>query len=115
MLLVDDDANFRRALAIGLRLEGHEVIEASSLDEADRSLERRPFDVVMVNLLLPGGEGSSLTERLATSPGDRLTVVVSPHPEALFAARARLPAALQLQKPFSPSALTQLVQSHHPS
>jgi len=115
MLLVDDDANFRRALAIGLRLEDHEVVEVASLEDASLVLATRPFDVVLVNLLLPGGEGSSLSEHLGAALGDRVTVVVSPHPEALNAARTRIPAALQLQKPFTPSALTQLVQEHHTS
>lgn len=112
MLLVDDDANFRRALAVALRLEGHQVTEACSLDEASQALSTGAFSAVLVDLLLSLSEGVAVGEGPWRRLTDRLTIVCSPHPEALSAARTRLPTALQLQKPFSPSALTRLVLEH---
>lgn len=109
MLLADNDANFRRVLAIALRLEGHRVAEVEDLEGACDALSRQKFSVVVVSLLLPGSEGCSATEPLWSRLVDRFTIVCSPHPEALVAAQTRLPFTLQLQKPFSPGMLTSLV------
>jgi DNA-binding NtrC family response regulator len=49
ILLVDDEAKIRNALAQALREEGHEVVAVGSPREAQRLLPRGTFDVLIVD------------------------------------------------------------------
>ncbi|HEY0839827.1 MAG TPA: response regulator [Vulgatibacter sp.] len=112
VLLVDDDANFRRALAIALRLDGMDVGEAATAEEARRLLDGGRFTVVLVELLLQDGEAHGLLEHLRLERRDCHAIVCSHHPEPLGAAKERLPGLLLLQKPFRASELRHLVEAH---
>ena len=111
LLLVDDDANFRRALAIALRLDGLDVCEASTAEEARGNLASRRFTAVLVDLLLQDGEAHALLERLCVEQPTRLAIACSAHPEALDAAGERIPGVARLRKPFPPSELHRLLES----
>jgi DNA-binding NtrC family response regulator len=60
VLVVEDDASIRFALAAGLRLNHHEVSEASGCGEALRILASERFDVVLLDLQLADGEAFDL-------------------------------------------------------
>jgi DNA-binding NtrC family response regulator len=57
ILIVDDEPNMRRILASHLRQDKHEVMEASGVEEARRSLAANDFDVVFTDQRMPDGEG----------------------------------------------------------
>lgn len=113
ILLVDSDTNFRRALAIGLRLERFVVEEAGSLLEARRRLTAFSFSHAVVDLLLPGGDGLELAASILARC-DCGVVITSAHPEAFRAAELRVPAALQLEKPFSVERLRGVLELPEP-
>lgn len=62
VLLVDDDAEVCRTVALLLRAEGHSVIEATSGAEALEILERSAdsVDFVLTDLRMPGIDGWEL-------------------------------------------------------
>ncbi len=66
ILLVDDEVKVRRALGTALREEGHDVVEAASAREAHRLISRQPFDVLVVDNLMPDMTGLDLIRELAT-------------------------------------------------
>jgi DNA-binding response OmpR family regulator len=66
ILVVDDEANQGRALAIGLRLEGFDVATALDAEAALTQLVDKPADVAIVDLMLPGINGLELARRLHT-------------------------------------------------
>ena len=70
ILLLEDHAFFRSALAILMEYQPNlEVTQAGSLAEAREALDRR-FDVAVVDLSLPDGEGRELIGELRqSSPG----------------------------------------------
>ena len=108
LLLVDDDAPFRRSLAISLRLDGIVVLEASTGAEALAQLEHRRVALALVNQHLAAESGESLMEEIARrSPTTRI-VAVSCQP-GLSSAMAIAGRALQLVKPVAPDALLQLL------
>jgi len=111
VLLVDDDANFRRALAIALRLDGLEVGEATTAAEARDVLAEGRFTAVLVDLLLQDGEAHGLLEQLCLESPARLAIACSPHPEALAAAKERIPGVAPLRKPFPAALLRALVET----
>jgi len=60
VLLVDDEANHTRVMAIGLRVEGFEVETASDAEGALRLLATVPFDLAIVDLMMPRTNGLQL-------------------------------------------------------
>ncbi len=66
LLIVDDDRVFRITTAALLEAEGHEVTQASDAQEAVDALARDRFDLVLLDLRMPGLDGISLVEVLRT-------------------------------------------------
>ncbi|WP_320174176.1 response regulator [Maridesulfovibrio sp.] len=58
ILVLDDDIHVRESLAISLEDEEFEVYEAGSSEEALKFLEAQPVDLVVVDLRLPGMNGT---------------------------------------------------------
>src|SRR5436309_15394913 len=63
ILAVDDDASILSLLQTLLSAEGHEIVCASSGEEALRQLERERFALLISDLRLPGLDGISLVSR----------------------------------------------------
>jgi DNA-binding NtrC family response regulator len=104
ILLVDDEAKIRNALAQALREEGHEVVAVGSPREAQRLLARGTFDVLIVDNLMPELTGLDLIRELVA------TTAASERPQILMmTAHATVESAIEamklgaldyLQKPF---------------
>jgi len=54
ILLVEDDANARKILSLGLELQGHRISGFGSPEEAEREMQLKPFDVVLTDLRMDG-------------------------------------------------------------
>lgn len=57
VLLIEDDSHIRRIVGLGLAREGFTVAEAGSAEEGLEILTDRPFDVICVDIMLPGRDG----------------------------------------------------------
>jgi CheY-like chemotaxis protein len=64
VLLVDDDAMIRMLAAESLRHAGFEVSEADCGEQALRVFEESPFDLMLLDVLMPGIDGYTVCERL---------------------------------------------------
>ena len=107
-LIVDGDRNFRDALAIGLRLDGHLAIPTGDVDEACERLRAVRFDCCLVDAHLPGAD--ALLE-IAAGAGMQ-ALATSPYPELLQAAASRHPRAEAIAKPFGSKDLLGRVKRH---
>jgi DNA-binding response OmpR family regulator len=67
ILIVDDDPRLRRLLGRFLLREGYQVREAGNADEMRRALMLGVVDLVLLDLMLPGEDGLSLTRELRAS------------------------------------------------
>ena len=67
ILLVDDEPKIRQALAQALRDEGHDVNATGNPREALRLVGERPFDLLVVDNLMPGMTGLELIREVAAS------------------------------------------------
>jgi DNA-binding NtrC family response regulator len=105
-LIVDEDQNFRDALAIALRLDGHHAIGLPDAETARAWLQACVFDCCVVDAHQPGAD--SLLERAADS-GVR-AIAMGPYPELLAAASPRHPRAGSLAKPFRASDLVARIE-----
>lgn len=64
VLVVEDDSSLRLALSDNLEDEGYAVTAAPTLAEARRALKSTRFDVVVLDLMLPDGDGTGLCREL---------------------------------------------------
>jgi len=102
VLLVDDEEALLRHLGRALRDEGHQVVTATSVAEAQRRLAEQGFDVLVADNLMPGATGLDLIRELSTAGADRPAVVMMTAHASVESAIAamKLGAFDYLQKPF---------------
>jgi DNA-binding NtrC family response regulator len=104
VLVVDDEAKIRQALTKALRDEGHEAVACGDAAEALQLLGQRPFDLVVIDNLMPGRSGiDMIREIVATTPaGERPQIVMMTAYATIDSAieAMKLGALDYLQKPF---------------
>src|SRR5437016_8231280 len=64
VLVVEDDERIRASLRMLLEDEGHAVDEFGTGEEGLESFGRRPADIVLVDVMLPGIDGLEVCRRL---------------------------------------------------
>jgi putative two-component system response regulator len=77
LLIVDDEAPFRRALRRTLERSGHRVREASSVDEAREVLAAQPAELVLCDVNMPGGSGLELIRSVVDGRPDTAIVMLT--------------------------------------
>ena len=63
ILVVEDDAAIRRGVVDALRFAGYEPFEAGTFSEAVRQVGALSFDLLLLDLVLPGGSGLEVMAR----------------------------------------------------
>lgn len=111
LLVVDDDERLRRLLSRYLVQDGYSVTTAADLAEARRALSTMMFDLVVLDVMLPDGDGIGFTaeiRRLGDPPVLLLTAKGEPEDRI-----AGLEAGAEdyLAKPFEPRELTLRIAS----
>lgn len=64
VLLVEDEENLHDALKLNLELEGYEITSAYDGNEALQKIEQEYFDLIIMDVMLPGIDGISVTENI---------------------------------------------------
>jgi two-component system OmpR family response regulator len=67
VLLIEDDARLRELIARGLRRDGDAVDAAASAEEAGWHVSEARYDVLVLDVMLPDGDGFSLCQELRSS------------------------------------------------
>ena len=102
ILVVDDEENHRRTLAIGLRLEGFEVLEAEDGGSALELLESATADVAILDLMMPGLNGLELARKLRIRcPSMRVLLTSAYHLSSKQLERADVGAIGFVPKPYA--------------
>jgi two-component system, NtrC family, response regulator AtoC len=106
-LIVEDDTLSARALSQLIRGEGFQTATASTLAEARNRLRLQPADIVLIDLMLPDGNGLDLLDDLERDWPRTFLVVVTGHATMETAIHAlRRGAADYLTKPVDHARLT---------
>jgi DNA-binding NarL/FixJ family response regulator len=116
LVIVDDHSVVREGLRAFLRLqEGIEVVgEAGDADEAVRVAAGVAPDVVLLDLVMPGGDGVAAIRRLlAVVPGARVLVLTSFADDAQIFAAMAAGASGYLLKDVDPAALADGIRDVH--
>lgn len=111
LLVVDDDAEFRATVVRRFVRRGFQVQEASSAEDALNELERRRFDVALIDLVMPGMSGVELLKRIRASSPECEVLLLTGQGTIETAVEAMKSGAYDyLTKPFPLAELEVLIQ-----
>jgi len=79
ILIADDEDGLRWVLEKGLRGAGYEVTSVRDGDAAVRAFESEPFDLVFLDVRMPGADGLTVLGRLRERRSDAAVVVMTAH------------------------------------
>jgi len=104
-LVVDDDAALRMLMRVNLELEGFEVRECGTIEEAEAAVRGARPDVVLLDVHLRGQETLSLLARLRAQ-----SIPVALVTGSVDVEQYRASADAVLTKPFAPTDLVRLAR-----
>ncbi len=113
VLVVDDEPSMRLLCTINLRLVGFEVTEAEDGRRALEAARQEPFDLILLDVMLPDIGGHDVARRLAEEDGTRHVPVVFLSARTSNADLRRgfeLGAVDYITKPFDPIVLGEQVE-----
>jgi DNA-binding NtrC family response regulator len=117
ILVIDDDRAVLSTIKILLERASHTVEAVDNSLAGLRSLETQTFDLLIVDIFMPGIDGFETIGLVRRSHPDMPIIVISGHqlrptsprePDFLYMA-TKLGAVMSLQKPFKPNDLTTAV------
>lgn len=76
ILVVDDEADIRFALSVFLRSKGYVVDLAEDGREALHKLSRSPYDVMLLDMMMPNLDGRAVLKSMPADVAERMPVVV---------------------------------------
>jgi two-component system KDP operon response regulator KdpE len=100
ILVVDDDMQMRRVLRSSLRANGYDVVAAASGEEAVAQFRRDSFDLVLLDLNLPGFDGLETCRTLRTHSRVPIIIVSVRDSQMDKASARRAGANSYITKPF---------------
>src|SRR5690606_23855819 len=112
VLVVDDEPAILNTLKKALSLEGYTVDLAGGIGVAEERLAKRSYDVLLLDVALPDGDGIDLLGRIRASKNDLQVIMMSGHATIDAAIRAtRLGALDFLEKPLSTDRLLVVLEN----
>ena len=107
ILIVDDEPSGRRVLEVYLRSQQFSVSTAGTLAEADRLIQQECFDLLLVDLDLPDGDGCEWLQRASNTESRPIALVISGNGNGDCASRCLRAGAFDyIAKPYPLEALT---------
>ena len=112
ILIVDDQERIARSSAAYLEGLGHETVVSLTIACARERLSESEFDCLIVDVVLPDGNGLDLlAETLAERPGLQAIVITGHVHEEITERANRLGVERVLNKPFRNSDLAEQIES----
>jgi two-component system, OmpR family, response regulator len=110
ILLVDDEASIRDPLGSYLQRQGFRVTEAADAKAARDALAGFDIDIVLLDIMMPGEDGLSLTRSLAETNGPPVILLTAKSEETDRILGLEIGADDYVVKPFSPRELVARVK-----
>lgn len=109
ILVVEDDASIRDLIVLTLAMEHYETKEADNGESAYQMIQREPFDLVLLDIMLPSMNGMELLQKIKTYqvPVIFLTAKVTLQDKVMG---LKLGAEDYITKPFEPMELLARVE-----
>ncbi|MEX0715655.1 MAG: response regulator transcription factor [Planctomycetaceae bacterium] len=112
ILVVEDDVPIRRGVVDALQAAGYTTSEAGSAAQARRAVAEDGFDLLLLDLVLPGGDGLDILEELRGTRPERPVIILTARGEEADRVRGlKLGADDYVVKPFSARELLARVEA----
>jgi two-component system sensor histidine kinase/response regulator len=112
ILVVDDDPSILRLVETILKRADYEVDTAADGREALDMIERTPYDVVILDLMMPNVSGLDVLKRLpARGPKPKFVIIMSASAPDIVAAAVNLNVFAALRKPFELDEMMAMVRA----
>lgn len=112
ILVADDEKGIREFLLITLTKQGYDVTLASSGEEAVRICSDQIFDVVLVDIKMPHGDGYSVLREVKTKSPETVVIMITAYGSLESAVEAMREGAFDyISKPFNVSELKALLKT----
>lgn len=103
VLLIDDERNIRMVVSQCLSLSGFEVVSAVNGYEGLSELGQQPYDLVLLDMMMPGIDGLETLRRIRESQPHLPVIMITAHGTIENAVESmKLGAVDYLRKPFTP-------------
>ena len=111
ILTVEDDERIQAAMRLALEDEGYTVVEAASGEEGLEAFARRPADVVLIDLMLPGIDGFEVCRSIRRSSDVPIVMVTARSDTHDVVAGLEAGADDYVTKPFVPKELAARIRA----
>ena len=111
ILVVDDDREIRRLVSRFLSENGYRATEARDVPEAEAALAAGKFELVVLDLMMPGEDGLSFARRLRARDSIPIVMLTARGEETDRIVGLELGADDYLPKPFNPRELLARVRA----
>lgn len=112
ILIVDDEASIRDALTKWFELDGYRVSSAEDANSALLKLQEGPWDIVMLDIKMPGIDGLELQRRIKKIDPTIITIMITAFASVDTSILALKEGAFDyIVKPVDPDEMTHLVRN----
>src|ERR671938_620640 len=111
ILTVEDDERIQAAMRLALEDEGYTVVEAASGEEGLELFSRRPADVVLIDIMLPGIDGFEVCRSIRKVSDVPIIMVTARDDTHDIVAGLEAGADDYLTKPFAPKELSARIRA----
>jgi DNA-binding NtrC family response regulator len=112
ILIVDNEEIIRKMLIRMLQADGHEVEQADGASQARAILERKPIDLILMDIYMPEMNGLALMKSINdTYPGIQTILISGRHSMDAEKTARQFGAYTFLKKPFTRRELLKIVKN----
>ena len=112
ILIVDDEASIRDALSQWFELDGYNVSSAEDANAALLKLQQEPWDIVMLDIKMPGIDGLELQRRIKKIDKNIITIMITAFASVETSIQALKEGAFDyIVKPVDPDDMSHLIRN----
>ena len=112
ILIVDDELSVRNSLYKWFAEDGYRVDTAADAKEALKKLEENPWDIILLDIKMPGMNGLELQKRIREIDSSIVVIMITAYASVDTAVQALKAGAFDyITKPFDPDDLEHLIRN----
>ena len=112
ILIVDDEASVRDSLYQWFKADGYRVDTAEDAASALKKLQENPWDIILLDIKMPGMDGIELQNRIKQIDKNIVTIIITAYASVDTAIQALKDGAFDyITKPIDPDDLSRLIRN----
>ncbi len=112
ILIVDDEASVRDSLYQWFKADGYRVDTAEDATSALKKLQSNPWDIILLDIKMPGMDGIELQNRIKQIDNNIVTIIITAYASVDTAIQALKDGAFDyVTKPIDPDDLSRLIRN----